>query len=60
VLHVHHIDVLNAPSLGGFNIRGFNIRDWTAQGLQAIALPAAYHPSRSSLDRLTHEYELKG
>src|SRR5262245_54112771 len=24
-----------------------------------IALPAADHPSRSSLDRLTHEYELK-
>ena len=38
------------------------LADWTATASGApccCVLPAADHPSRSSLDRLTHEYELK-
>src|SRR5215471_378619 len=39
--------------------RGWRVDDNGKQHAVLIVLPAADHPSRSSLDRLTHEYELK-
>src|SRR5262252_7170434 len=39
--------------------RGWRPGDDGNQGAVLIVLPAADQPSRSSLDRLTHEYELK-
>src|SRR5215467_8224276 len=39
--------------------RGWRQDDNDKQRAVLIVLPAAEHPSRSSLDRLTHEYELK-
>src|SRR6516162_7733884 len=38
--------------------RGWRLDDGKRRNV-LIALPAAEHPSRSSLERLTHEYELK-
>jgi hypothetical protein len=40
--------------------RGWRLDDAGKRRAVLIVLPAAEHPSRSSLDRLTHEYELKG
>jgi hypothetical protein len=39
--------------------RGWRLDDNGNRLTVLIVLPAADHPSRSSLDRLTHEYELK-
>src|SRR5215470_16156243 len=39
--------------------RGWRLDDNGGRRPVLIVLPAADHPSRSSLDRLTHEYELK-
>ena len=39
--------------------RGWRLDDDGKRRDVLIALPAADHPSRSTLDRLTHEYELK-
>ena len=39
--------------------RGSRLDDNGEKRAVLIVLPAADHPSRSSLDRLTHEYELK-
>ena len=39
--------------------RGWRPDDNGARRAVLMVLPAADHPSRSSLDRLTHEYELK-
>jgi len=39
--------------------RGWRLDDDGKRRNVLIALPAADHPSRSSLERLTHEYELK-
>jgi PAS domain S-box-containing protein len=39
--------------------RGWRLDDNGKRRAVLIAVPAAEHPSRSSLDRLTHEYELK-
>jgi hypothetical protein len=39
--------------------RGWRLNDDGKRRDVLIALPAADHPSRSSLERLTHEYELK-
>ena len=39
--------------------RGWRLDDEGKQRAVLIVLPAADHPSRSSLDRFTHEYELK-
>ena len=39
--------------------RGWRLNDDGKRRAVLIALPAAEHPSRSSLERLTHEYELK-
>ena len=39
--------------------RGWRLDDNGKRRAVLIVLPAADHPSRSSLDRLTHEYELK-
>jgi serine/threonine protein kinase len=39
--------------------RGWRLDDNGRQRTVLIVRPAADHPSRSSLDRLTHEYELK-
>jgi hypothetical protein len=39
--------------------RGWRPGDDGARRSVLIVLPATNHPSRSSLDRLTHEYELK-
>src|SRR5215510_7656709 len=39
--------------------RGWQLDNHGKRRPVLIALPAADHPSRSSLDRLTHEYELK-
>ena len=39
--------------------RGWRLDDNGQRRAVLIVLPAADHPSRSSLDRLTHEYELK-
>ena len=39
--------------------RGWRLDDNGQRRAVLIVLPAAEHPSRSSLDRLTHEYELK-
>ena len=39
--------------------RGWRLDDNGKQRAVLFVLPAADHPSRSSLDRLTHEYELK-
>ena len=40
--------------------RGWQLDDNGKRRLAVlIVLPAAYHPSRSSLDRLAHEYEPK-
>jgi PAS domain S-box-containing protein len=39
--------------------RGWRLDDNSKQRAVLIVLPAADQPSRSSLDRLTHEYELK-
>src|SRR5215831_9964262 len=39
--------------------RGWRLDDDGKRRDVLIALPAADHPSRSNLDRLTHEYELK-
>src|SRR5262245_47032826 len=39
--------------------RGWRLDDAGKRCAVLIVLPAADHPSRSSLDRLTHEYELK-
>jgi len=39
--------------------RGWRPDDSGNRRAVLIVLPAAEHPSRSSLDRLTHEYELK-
>src|SRR5262245_55066536 len=39
--------------------RGWRLDDDGRQRTVLIVRPAADHPSRSSLDRLTHEYELK-
>src|SRR6516225_3233736 len=39
--------------------RGWRPDDSGGRSSVLIVLPAAEHPSRSSLDRLTHEYELK-
>src|SRR5262249_41385216 len=39
--------------------RGWRLDDNGRQRTVLIVLPAPDHPSRSSLDRLTHEYELR-
>jgi len=39
--------------------RGWRLDDHSTRRRVLIALPAAEHPSRSTLDRLTHEYELR-
>src|SRR5262245_63340929 len=39
--------------------RGWRLDDTGQRRAVLIVVPAADHPSRSSLDRLTHEYELK-
>jgi hypothetical protein len=39
--------------------RGWRVDDNGKRRAVLIVLPAADHPSRSSLDRLTHEHELK-
>src|SRR5262250_1732363 len=39
--------------------RGWQLDDHGKRRPVLIVLPAADHPSRSSLDRLTHEFELK-
>jgi hypothetical protein len=39
--------------------RGWRLDDNGGRRAELIVLPAAEHPSCSSLDRLTHEYELK-
>src|SRR5215813_5036035 len=39
--------------------RGWRLDDNGKQHAVLIVLPAADHPSRSSLDRLSHEYALK-
>ena len=39
--------------------RGWRLDDSGNGNTVLIVLPAAEHPSRSSLERLTHEYELK-
>src|SRR5215469_8694172 len=39
--------------------RGWRLDDNGEQRAALIVLPAAQHPTRTSLDRLTHEYELK-
>ena len=39
--------------------RGWRLDDDGKRRAVLIVLPAADHPSSSSLDRLTHEYELK-
>ena len=39
--------------------RGLRLDDNGKRRAALIVLPAADHPSRSSLDRLTHKYELK-
>src|SRR5215469_10250008 len=39
--------------------RGWRLDDDGKQRAVLIVVPAAEHPSRSSLERLTHEYELK-
>jgi len=39
--------------------RGWRLEDNGNGSAVLIVLPAAEHPSRSSLERLTHEYELK-
>src|SRR6516164_4121428 len=39
--------------------RGWRLDDNGEKRAVLIVLPAAEHPSRSSLDRLTHEYQLK-
>ena len=39
--------------------RGWRLDDDGKRRAVLIVAPAAEHPSRSSLDRLTHEYELK-
>jgi hypothetical protein len=39
--------------------RGWRLDDNDKKRAVLIVLPAADQPSRSSLDRLTHEYELK-
>src|SRR5215510_14702404 len=39
--------------------RGWQLDNHGKRRPVLIALPAAEHPSRSSLDRLTHEYDLK-
>src|SRR5215468_4966113 len=39
--------------------RGWRLDDDGRRHAVLIVLPAAEHPSRSSLDRLAHEYELK-
>src|SRR5262245_22298488 len=39
--------------------RGWRLDDSGKQRAVLIVLPAADHPARSSLDRLTHEYDLK-
>ena len=40
--------------------RGWRPDDNGARRAVVMVLPAADHPSRLSLDRLTHEYELRG
>src|SRR5215470_13301575 len=39
--------------------RGWRLDDEGKRHSVLIVVPAADHPSRSSLERLTHEYELK-
>jgi hypothetical protein len=39
--------------------RGWRMRDDGNRSAALVVLLAAEHPSRSSLDRLTHEYALK-
>ena len=39
--------------------RGWRLDDEGKRRAVLLVVPAADHPSRSSLDRLTHEYELK-
>ena len=39
--------------------RGWRLGDDGKRRAVLLVAPAADHPSRSSLDRLTHEYELK-
>jgi len=39
--------------------RGWRLDDNGNRRAMLTVVPAADHPSRSSLDRLTHEYELK-
>src|SRR5262249_54201311 len=39
--------------------RGWRLDDNGKRGTVLLVMPAAEHPSRSSLDHLTHEYELK-
>src|SRR5262245_6508572 len=39
--------------------RGWRLDDEGKRRAVLLVAPAAQHPSRSSLDRLTHEYELK-
>src|SRR5215813_8270953 len=39
--------------------RGWRLDDNGTRRAVLMVLPAAEHPSRSSLDRLTHEYELR-
>src|SRR5262249_15296546 len=39
--------------------RGWRLDDDGTKRTALFAIPPAEHPSRSSLDRLTHEYELK-
>ena len=39
--------------------RGWRLDDNSQRRAALIVLPAVEHPSRSRLDRLTHEYELK-
>ena len=39
--------------------RGWRVGDDGTREFALVVLPAADRPSRSSLDRLTHEYELK-
>ena len=40
-------------------IRGWRLENDGKRRAVLLVAPAAEHPSRSSLDRLTHEYELK-
>src|SRR5262249_23069833 len=40
--------------------RGWRLDDNGTRRTVLLVTPAAEHPSRSSIDRLTHEYELRG